>query len=170
MLRVRLCVFAALALGAVLSAPRVSAEVLSGVVLAADDGVMVHEAWARASPGASSTGVAYVTLMGGAVADSLIAVSTPVAATAEVHETTNDNGVMKMRPVGPVAIPPGQMVTFSPGGTHIMLTGLKQKLVAGKSFPLTLTFAHAAPITLEVQVRGLGRDVPAGGQEKMKMQ
>jgi copper(I)-binding protein len=140
------------------------------MVLAADDGVMVHEAWARASPGASSTGVAYVTLMGGAVADSLVAVSTPVAATAEVHETTNDNGVMKMRPVGPVSIPPGQMVTFAPGGTHIMLTGLKQKLVAGESFQLTLTFAHAAPVTLDVQVRGLGRDVPASGHEKMKMQ
>jgi periplasmic copper chaperone A len=168
--RVRLCVFAALALGAVLSAPGIRAEVLAGVVLAADDGVMVHDAWARASAGASSTGVAYVTLMGGAVADSLVAVSTPVAATAEVHETTNDNGVMKMRPVGPVPIPPGQMVTFAPGGTHIMLTGLKQKLVAGESFPLTLTFAHAAPVTLDVQVRGLGRDVPAGGQGKMKMQ
>lgn len=124
--------------------------------LAADDGIVVHEAWARASAGAATTGAAYVTLMGGDQPDQLVGVSTTVAATAEVHETTNDNGVMKMRPVAAVPIPPGQMVTFTPGSTHIMLTGLKQKLVAGQSFPLILMFAHAAPVTVEVKVRALG--------------
>ena len=45
------------------------------------------EAWARASAGAATTGAAYVTLMGGAQPDQLVGVSTPVATTAEVHET-----------------------------------------------------------------------------------
>jgi hypothetical protein len=31
--------------------------------------------------------------------DALTAVSTPIAATADLHQTTNDNGVMTMRPV-----------------------------------------------------------------------
>jgi copper(I)-binding protein len=128
----------------------------SGFVLAAGDGIMVPEAWARASAGAATTGAAYVALMGGAQPDQLVGVSTPVATTAEVHETIDDNGVMKMRSVTAIPIPPGQMVTFTPGGTHIMLTGLKQKLVAGQNFPLTLTFAHAAPVTVDVQVRALG--------------
>jgi periplasmic copper chaperone A len=127
----------------------------AAVILAADGGVMVHDAWARASPGAATTGAAYVTLMGGSQPDQLIGASTPVAATAEVHESINDNGVMKMRPLPAVAIPAGGTVTFVPGGTHIMLTGLKQKLTAGQSFPLTLTFAHAAPVTVQVQVRGM---------------
>jgi copper(I)-binding protein len=55
-----------------------------------------------------------------------------------------------------VPIPPGQTVTFTPGGTHIMLMGLKKPLAAGQSFPLTLTFTHAAPVTVEVKVRALG--------------
>jgi copper(I)-binding protein len=148
--------FACLMAAGVLFAPSLRAAPPAGLILAADDGIMVHEAWARASAGASTTGAAYVTLMGGAQADSLVAVSTPVAATAQVHETTNDNGVMKMRPIAAVPIPPGQMVTFTPGGTHIMLLGMKQKLTAGQSFPLTLTFAHAAPVTVDVKVRGLG--------------
>ena len=135
----------------------------------ADDGVMVHEAWARASAGAATTGAAYVTLMGGPVADSLVGASTPVAATAQVHETIDDHGVMKMRPVASVPVPAGQMVTFAPGGYHIMLMGLKHPLAAGESFPLTLTFAHAAPLTVDVTVRALGKTEPMGGHDKMHM-
>ena len=170
MLRICPRLFAALAVAAVTLTASVHAESRSGLMLVANDGIVVHEAWARASIGTSGTGAAYITLMGGAQADSLVAVSTPVAATAEVHETINDNGVMKMRSAGSIAIPPGQMVTFAPGGTHIMLMGLKQKLVAGQSFPLTLTFAHAPPVTVDVKVRGLGHDAPVGGHDRMQMQ
>jgi copper(I)-binding protein len=133
---------------------------------AAADGVTVHQAWARASAGGGTTGAAYLSLMGGDQPDGLVGASTPVAATAEVHETTNDNGIMKMRPVGTVPIPPHQMVTLSPGGYHIMMTGLKHKLVAGESFPLTLTFAHTAPVTVDVKVQAVGSAPP---MEHMKM-
>jgi copper(I)-binding protein len=153
---VGLHVFVALAAAGVLFAPSIRAAPHAAIILAADDGVMVHEAWARASAGASTTGAVYVTLVGGAQADNLVSVSTPVAATAEVHETIDDKGIMKMRPIAVIAVPPGQIVTFAPGGTHIMLMGLKQQLRAGQSFPLTLTFAHAAPVTVDVRVEGLG--------------
>ena len=48
-----------------------------------------------------------------------------MAATAELNETIDDHGVMKMRPVDGVALEPGKPVTFKPGGYHVMLTGLK---------------------------------------------
>ena len=127
------------------------------IMTTASDSVQVDGAWARASAGAATTGAAYVTLMGGMQPDALVGVSTPVAAMAEVHETSNDNGVMKMRPVEAVPISPHQMVTFKPGGYHIMLTGLKHPLAAGQSFPVTLTFAHAVSVTVEVQVRAIGQ-------------
>jgi periplasmic copper chaperone A len=133
---------------------------------AAADGVTVQQAWARASAGAGTTGAAYVTLMGADQSDGLVGASTPIAATAEVHETTNDNGIMKMRPVGTVPLPPHQMVTLSPGGYHIMMTGLKRKLVAGGSFPLTLAFTHNAPITVDVKVQAVGSAPP---MDHMKM-
>ena len=74
---------------------------------------------------------------------------------------------MKMRSVRAISIPPGQMVTFAPGGTHIMLMGMKQPLLAGQSFPLTLTFVHAAAVTVDVQVRGRGQQMPGGGHDHM---
>ena len=153
--------------------PSLHAAPSDGFILAADGGVIVQDAWARASAGASPNGAAYVTLAGGSQPDSLIGVSTSVAATADIHETINDSGVMKMRPVQAVSIPPGQTVTFVPGGYHIMLMGLKQPLTAGQSFPLTLTFARAAPITVDVQVRGRadGRmGMPMGGHDQMHQQ
>ncbi|MDR3530095.1 MAG: copper chaperone PCu(A)C [Rhodopila sp.] len=157
-------------LAATVIVPSVHAAPPSGFILAAADGIMVQEAWARASPGAATNGAAYVTLVGGTQPDTLIGVSTPVAATAEVHESFTDNGVMKMRPVAPLAIPAGKTVTFAPGGYHIMLMGLKQPLAAGQTFPLTLKFAHAAPITVDVQVRAMGRDASMGGHDHMHMQ
>ena len=134
--------------------------------MAADVGVTVPDAWARASAGAATTGAVYVTLKGGAQPDQLIAASTPVAATADVHETINDNGVMKMRPVRSVSIPAHVNLMFTPGGSHIMLAGLKQPLMAGQSFPLTLTFAHGAAVTVDVKVRSLS----GGTADHMHMQ
>jgi periplasmic copper chaperone A len=136
---------------------------------AAEDGVTVQQAWARASAGAGATGAAYVTLVGADQPDNLVGASTPVAATAEVHETTNDNGIMKMRPVATVPIPPHQMVSFAPGGYHIMLMGLRHPLVAGESFPLTLTFAHAAPVTVDVKVQAVGHSATMGEHDHTKM-
>jgi periplasmic copper chaperone A len=150
-------------------APSVQAAPPEAIILAADDGVMVHEAWARASAGAATAGAAYVTLMGGSQPDSLTGVSTPIATSAEAHETVNDNGIMKMRAVTAVPIPAGKMVTFSPGGYHIMLMGLKHPLVAGQSFPLTLTFEHSAPATVDVKIQAVGHAAPMGGHDDMKM-
>jgi hypothetical protein len=132
------------------------------------DGITADHAWARATAGGTTTGAAYVTLTGGAAPDALVSVTTPVAATADVHETLTENGVTKMRPAPSLPIPAGKVVTFKPGGYHVMLVGLKQPLAAGQSFPLTLTFAHAAPVTVDVHVQGPGHGGPM--DEHMHMQ
>jgi periplasmic copper chaperone A len=131
--------------------------------------IMVEQAWARASAGAATTGAAYVTLMGGTQPDRLTGVSTDAAKTAEVHESFTDNGVMKMRPVAGLPIPAGKTVSLTPGGYHVMLFDLKKPLVAGERFPLTLQFEHAAPITVNVEVRALGKGAPAADHQHMQM-
>jgi copper(I)-binding protein len=136
---------------------------------AAVHGVTVHDAWARASAGSAVTGAVYLTLTGGDTPDSIVGVSAEVAATAEVHESFADDGVMKMRRVPLLPIPAGTAVALAPGGEHVMLIGLKRPLIAGQSFPLTMTFEHAASVTVEVKVQPLGRALPATdhGQERM---
>lgn len=121
-----------------------------------DSAITLEHVWARASAGAATTGAVYLTVTDNGRPDRLIGVSTPAAATARVHETTDDNGVMKMRPVDGIALEPGKPVAFKPGGYHVMLMGLKAPLQAGGSFPLTLTFEYAQPITVDVQVEAAG--------------
>jgi periplasmic copper chaperone A len=128
------------------------------VTLAADEGsgINLEHVWARATPGGATTGAAYFTVSSTALPDHLVGASTPVAALAELHETTNDNGVMKMRPVASITLDPGKPVTLKPGSFHVMMTGLKSPLKVGDSFPLTLTFEHAQPVTVSVPVEATG--------------
>ena len=48
-------------------------------------------------------------------------------------------------------------MTLAPGGYHIMLTGLKQPLKQGDSFPVTLSFAKAGQVTATATVAKAGR-------------
>jgi len=122
-------------------------------VVADTASIACEQAWARPTAGAGTTGAAYFTLTNNGAPDELVGAGTPIAASAGVHETIDDNGVMKMRPVASLALVPGKQVTFRPGGYHVMLMGLKAPLKVGDSFPLTLSFAHAQPITVMVKVQ-----------------
>jgi copper(I)-binding protein len=126
-----------------------------GFVLAAGaaSGISIEKVWARPSAGAATASAAYFTISDAGTPDRLVGVSTPAAEKAELHESIDDHGVMKMRGVEGVALEPGKPVSFAPGGYHVMLTGLKQPLKQGDSFPLTLRFEHAAPLTVTVPVQ-----------------
>ncbi len=126
--------------------------------LAASDasGITVEHPWARASAGEATTGAVYLTVTDNGRPDRLTGASTPAAAEAGLHESSEDNGVMKMRPLDGIALDPGKPVAFKPNGYHVMLTGLKAPLHAGDTFPLTLTFEHAKPVTVEVKVEATG--------------
>jgi copper(I)-binding protein len=112
----------------------------------------IDHPWARASAGAAKTGAAYLTITDQGAADRLTGASTPVADTAELHESMADMGTMKMRPVDGLALDTGKPVKLGPGGYHVMLFGLKAPLKAGDTFPLTLKFDHAAPLTVTISV------------------
>jgi periplasmic copper chaperone A len=128
---------------------------LSTAAFADTAGITVDHAWSRAASG-GATGAIYLSITDQGQPDTLTAASTPVAQMTELHETIDDHGVMKMRSVANLPVTPGKTTTFAPGGYHIMLMGLKQDLAAGSTFPVTLTFAHAGPVTVTVTVQKMG--------------
>lgn len=130
--------------------------------LAEDVMIQVSQPWARASAGQGTTAAAYLTVIAHGEGAALTGASTPVAGMAMLHETRIENGVAKMTMLDSVPLPPHTPVTFKPGAMHVMLTGLKQPLKAGTSFSLTLTFDHAAPVTVTVPVLAPGAAGPAG--------
>ena len=124
--------------------------------------IEVKDAWARATPPGATSGAAYFTLVNsGSAADSLVGVSTP-AGQAGVHSTEMSAGVMRMRPVERLEIAADATVTLKPGGDHVMVTGLKQPLTEGMTFPMTLAFEKSGQKLVEVSVRPLSG---AGGIE-----
>lgn len=86
--------------------------------------------------------------------DTLQAVRTDVADTAEIHESYEaEDGTRGMRPTGPVRLPAGQQVAFTPGGLHVMLLRLRQELEVGDSLVVDLQFAGAGIQSVNVPVR-----------------
>lgn len=125
--------------------------------------IAVTEAWARATPPGADVGAAYVTVENrGASEERLVGVSSPVAESVMIHETGEENGVARMRPLDAPVIPAGDTLAMQPGGVHIMLMGLLQPLKEGESIPLTLEFGSAGAVTLEVEVAPLGAEAPTG--------
>lgn len=137
---------------------------LAGTASAQTGSLEINNAWARATPGKAETGAAYLTLES-ATPDRLTGVSTPVAGKAELHETTMQDGVMKMRSLAAIELPPGRAVVLKPGGTHIMFTRLKEPLRVGESFPLSLEFEKAGKREVNVTIEKAGAMSPdrAGG-------
>ncbi len=140
----------ALTLGAILA--------LTPGVLASD--VMVKEAFARASAvPTAKAGTVYMTLTNNSVkADRLLSVSTAVSDTAQLHESSENDGIATMKPLTALEIPAGGTVELRPGGIHIMLTGLKAPLKKGDMIMLELRFEQAGTVEVMANVD----DVAAG--------
>ncbi len=122
----------------------------------------LHHPWTRATPPNAKTGGAFVEISNnGTETDRLIAVSSNVAAKAELHEMAVADGVMTMRPVeGGIEIRAGETVTLQPGRLHIMFMGLNRSFEEGTSIPVVLTFENAGQVSVELAVDKMGAKAP----------
>lgn len=123
--------------------------------------IQIDHCWARAS--VTKTGAVYMTIKNtGGSDDRLVAVATPVADRAQLHIEIDDNGIMRMRPLSAIDVKANSTVTLAPGGMHVMLIGLKQRLKEGQSFPMTLTFEKAGTlhVTAATQKAGAMNGMP----------
>ncbi|MFQ3566021.1 MAG: copper chaperone PCu(A)C [Aggregatilineales bacterium] len=90
--------------------------------------------------------------------DRLIAASTNVAV-VEIHETTMDGDLMRMREIPGIDLAAGEIVRLQPGGLHLMLLDA-EPLVEGEAVALTLEFESGRTLTIGVPVfdRMMGMD------------
>jgi len=126
--------------------------------------LMISGAYARATlPNAPVGGGYLIVTNKGSSDDTLVSATSPAAGSVSLHSMTMDNGVMKMSdmPNG-VPIPAGKTVTFSPSGLHLMFEQLKGPFVKGKTVPLTLVFAKAGSVTVDLAIGGIAASAPPG--------
>ena len=116
--------------------------------------LVVDGAWVRASIGDSKVSAAYFSITNrGESADRFVGAATERAGHTMIHRSVVEDGVMKMRHVGAIEIPPGKSVRLEPGGLHVMLMGVSSPLEIGERISVTLVFERAGEVALSVPVR-----------------
>jgi copper(I)-binding protein len=145
-----IAVAALLTIGAVLS--------LAAGAMASD--VMVMNVFARASAtSAAKSGAVYLTIMNhGSEPDRLIGLSSDIAGAAQMHQTTEENGVASMRSVDELEIAAHSEQALAPGGLHVMLFNLRKPLKEGAHFKMTLQFERNGDVVVDVPVGGVAAD------------
>jgi copper(I)-binding protein len=129
--------------------------------------LVISDAYARATLPHAPVGGGFIAITNkGGTDDTLVSAASPVAGTVQLHDISMDNGVMKMREVSAgVPVPAGKTVTFSPSGLHLMFTELKDRFVKGKTVPVTLTFAKAGTVTVDLAVGDIAAKGPPGASD-----
>ena len=124
--------------------------------------VRIEGAWARRagamlkgdSTAGSGNGAVYLTIVNpGSVSDDVIAASSDVAETAELHESYEESGMTMMRPIIKLPVPAGGKLEMKPGGYHIMLINLKRELKAGQVISVTLVLQKAGRVPVRATVK-----------------
>ena len=101
------------------------------------ESLVITDAWLSQPPGVnaavyfqlSNTGAGPVILTGGCG---------DLAGRVEIHRHRHHQGMMMMEKVAHLELGPGEMLTFAPGGYHLMLLGLKRQLSVGERLSLCL--------------------------------
>jgi periplasmic copper chaperone A len=116
--------------------------------------ISTSEAWARPGPAGGETAAYLVITSTSDAADTLVSVSSPVAASVDLHETSTDaSGMTGMDPMDGMEIPAGGTVTLEPGGMHLMVTGLTDGLAVGDTLDLDLVFQNAGTVRVQAEVK-----------------
>jgi len=119
-------------------------------------GIEITASYAHAA-GVGENTAAYMSIRNnGAEADTLLKATCDAAMMVQVMETKMENDVMSMGEVPGIDLPAGGTVELKPGGYHVMLMDLAQEMKDGTTVSITLEFAKAGKITLEVPVQAPG--------------
>jgi len=130
-----------------------NAQAATNETTAMSDAIEVDKPRVRAvAPGQTVTG-AFMTLSN--TADETITLDSAqadIAAVTELHETSMQDGVMKMQKIENIVIPAQGQSELKPGGLHIMLINLQETPAKGDKVSITLNFADDSSQTLEAPV------------------
>ena len=120
-----------------------------------EHGLSIEKAWARKTSRTVSAAV-YLTIHNDTHnLEYLRGASSDIASNTMIHQSREEDGIMKMDHVEDLPIAPGETLSFAPGGYHIMLMGLTAPLAEGDVFTVTLDFENAGPTPVVVEVTGL---------------
>lgn len=141
-----------------LSAVMVATAFLAGSVLADDDikigSLKIEDAKARATVPAQKMSGGFMKIENKGGADKLLAASSSVSKTMELHTMSMEGNVMKMREIKAIEIPANGKVELKSGGLHLMFIDLKEQLKPGSTIKVKLKFEKAGEVEVPFKVMG----------------
>lgn len=118
--------------------------------------IKVSEAYARETIPGTNISSAYMTLVNSTKRNiSIVAASSKVSESIEIHEHTMKDGLMKMRQRDAVEIAANNQIKFQPSGFHLMIFDLKQPLKAGENIIITLHFDDKSQIDVDYAIKSI---------------
>ena len=141
-----------------LSAVVVAMAFLAGSVMADDDiklgSLKIEDAKARATVPAQKMSGGFMKIENKGGADKLLAASSSVSKTMELHTMSMEGNVMKMREIKAIEIPANGKVELKSGGLHLMFIDLKEQLKPGSTIKVKLKFEKAGEVEVPFKVMG----------------
>ncbi|MFI1583034.1 copper chaperone PCu(A)C [Embleya sp. NPDC020630] len=114
-------------------------------------------------PSSADVAAGYLTVQNdGDTADRLLSVASPLSGEVMMHQTSGNS----MQHVPGLDVPAHGKGVLARGGNHIMFMNPNKSVKKGDTVPLTLTFQHTGPVTVQVPVLGVTErpgDAPAPG-------
>lgn len=125
--------------------------------------IQAKDGWVRWLPAGVPSGGYVILKNAGDAPRILTGASSPDFGQVSFHQTRESHGVSSMEAVASITIAPHSIVSFSPGGYHIMLMQPTHALHPGDKVSLSLRFADGRTLDVPFQVRapGAADDGPA---------
>ena len=118
------------------------------------DVVEVHNAWARPADSGLVSAVYFSMVNRTATPVSYKGASSPLANDVGLHETMEMSGMVHMMPLDTVPpIAPGDSLVLTEGAKHLMVSGLRRRIAAGDTLPVSITLRDGRVIHVNAIVR-----------------
>ena len=127
-------------------------SILASACTGGQEKILVKDTWARPGLGGGNSAVFLTIENNSNISDLLLGAESDVASSVELHKTTMEEGVMKMKQQASVPIPANEQIIFKPGDLHVMLIDLKTGLSVGDEFEVTLEFEQFGKFKFSVIV------------------
>lgn len=121
----------------------------------------IDQAWVRLSPNKQTPSAGYFVAHGGDAGAQIRGVLTDYALKVEMHESMDDKGVARMRPVSSVDVPAKGEVAFAPGGKHLMIFGVNDTAISRGKMQFTFLMGNGDRLLVDAVIQKPGAGAPA---------
>lgn len=117
--------------------------------------IEILDAWVRPATKGGNTALFMKVVNTSNTPDELISAHSDVSTHVEFHTHEDDNGVMRMKKIGCMPIPPHGNIDLKQGGEHVMLMNISRPLEEGHFINVTLNFKNSPAVVFTPHVKAM---------------